>query len=1137
MSDLPFIHLRVRSSYSLLQSTVLLPGLIDKCIANKMPAVAITDFGNMFGALEYSLGLSGKGIQPIHGVIFRFDSQLEKDEKIDEILVLSKSAIGYKNLLKLASKYYTEISDQGNVLTLEKLEQYSEGLIALTSWDKGTVGRLVLENRADKAEEFLLKLNSIFKDNLYIELIRCGEPGDLDKLEKVLIDFGLRHNIPFVATNEVYFLTKEMHEAHDILSCISDGKYIIDEDRPRVSAEHYLKSSEEMLELFLDIPEAIENTVRIAQRCSIKAEQREVVFPNYEVTVAKNTADELRVLSEKGLDEHLKLVPKEGHSQYRDRLKYELDIIIEMQFPSYLLIVADFINWSKKNNIPVGPGRGSGAGSIVSWCLGITDVDPIEYGLFFERFLNPERVSLPDLDIDFCQEKRDQVINYVREKYGSDKVAHIITFGKLQARAVIRDVGRVLQISYGKVDSIAKMVPFSAINPVTLSQAITMEEGIKQAMNNDSEVKKLIDISLKLEGLHRHASTHAAGVVIAADSLDETVPLYKDPKSDALVIQYSMKYAELAGLIKFDFLGLKTLTVIDYCTNLVKEVNPDFSVSTIPFKDVATFDLLSKGQSIGVFQFEKSSVRDALSKMKPDSIEDIIALGALNRPGPMDNIPIYIDCKHGLTEPNYVHPKLEEVLKKTFGVVIYQEQVMEVAKRLGGYTLGAADLLRRAMGKKIKAEMDQQKAIFIKGAKGNGLSQEEASNIFELIAKFAGYGFNRAHAVAYGFISYYTAYLKANYPSEFLVSIMNTEIDDTDKLNIFIQEAKELGIEVLPPSINDSEAIFSVVRKEKSVSIRYGLGALKNVSIAAMNKIVVERLNNGVFKSVPEFMERIGDGVINKRQLEHMIKAGVFDCVHKNRAQLFSSLEQLLKLANKNKADSNQMSLFSPKSNLSMTQLKEVDNWGYTERLHNECAAFGFYLSEHPLDVYKDNFAKISVYDAFGIKSRLASGRFTIKVAGIPVIMRIKSSPKGRYMLLSISTSTGMIEAMIFDDKLLEQHRDNIYAKSPMIFSVDVRKSGDFERITVQGIQELEDFLSRNKSKLIITLDQDNANSALKRVIRKCKDNEKPLNKVLLKVMYKQKVVQLEMPDKYFCDLATISTKDLPQGIKLIEKV
>lgn len=1137
MTDLPFIHLRVRSSYSLLQSTILLPGLVDKCIENKMPAVAMTDFGNMFGALEYSIGLSTKGIQPIHGVIFRFDSQLEEEGKIDEILVIAKNDAGYKNLLKLASQYYTDVSDKENIITFEKLSQYSHGLIALTSWDKGTVGRLILDNRLDKAEEFLLKLNGVFKDNLYIELIRCGDIEQSEKLEKSFIDFGLKYNIPFIATNDVYFLTKEMHEAHDVLSCISDGKYIIDEDRPRVSPEHYLKSSEEMAELFSDIPEAIENTAKIAQRCSIKAEQHEVVFPNYQVTVAKNTSDELRVLSEKGLNEHLKLVSKEKHDQYRDRLKYELDIIIEMKFPSYLLIVADFINWSKQNNIPVGPGRGSGAGSIVSWCLGITDVDPIEYGLFFERFLNPERISLPDLDIDFCQEKRDQVINYVREKYGSDKVAHIITFGKLQARAVIRDVGRVLQMPYGKVDSIAKMVPFSAINPVSLSQAITMEEGLKQAIKSDNEVEKLINISLKLEGLHRHASTHAAGVVIAAESLDKTVPLYKDPKSDALVIQYSMKYAELAGLIKFDFLGLKTLTVIDNCINLVQDINPEFGVSKIPFEDSATFDLLSKGQSIGVFQFEKSSVRDALSKMRPDSIEDIIALGALNRPGPMDNIPIYIDCKHGITEPNYVHPKLEEVLKKTFGVVIYQEQVMEVAKRLGGYTLGAADLLRRAMGKKIKSEMDQQKAIFIKGAKDNGLSKDEASNIFELIAKFAGYGFNRAHAVAYGFISYYTAYLKANYPSEFLVSIMNTEIDDTDKLNIFIQEAKELGIEVLPPNINASEAHFSVVRKSEKVSIRYGLGALKNVSIAAMNKIFAERHNNGDFKSVPDFMERIGEGVINKRQLEHLIKAGVFDCIQKNRAQLFASLEQLLKLVNKNKADNNQMSLFASGGNANTVRLKEVDNWGYTERLHNECAAFGFYLSEHPLDVYKESFSKIGVYDSLGIKSRLANGRFTIKVAGIPVTIRMKSSPRGRYMLLTISTSTGMIEAMIFDDKLLEMHRDNIYTKSPMIFSVDVRKSGDFERITVHGIQELDDFLSKNKSKLIITLDQDNALHALNRVIKKCQDNEKPLNKVLLKVIYKQKVVQLEMPDEYFCDLSTISIKELPQGIKLIEKV
>ena len=1137
MSDCPFIHLRVHSSYSLLQSTILLSDLVQKCVDNKMPAVAVTDFGNMFGALEFSLEASKKGVQPINGTIFRFDPQLENNNHIDEILVLAKDEVGYKNLLQLSSQYYTEYSDTGKVITFEQLSRYSQGLILFTSWSRGTVGRLVLENNKEKAKNFLMKLNEVFKNNLYIELVRCGDIEEQEILEDALVEFGLELNIPFVATNDVYFLTEDMHEAHDILMCISEGKYLLDEDRLRVSSANYLKSSQEMIELFSDIPEAVNNTTVIAQRCSVKAEQREVRFPRYEVTKGKDASDELRILSEEGLKRHLEKIPQDSHEQYWDRLKYELDIIIKMQFPSYLLIVADFINWSKKNNIPVGPGRGSGAGSIVSWCLGITDVDPIEYGLFFERFLNPERVSLPDLDIDFCQDKRDQVINYVREKYGAKKVAHIITFGKLQARAVIRDVGRVLQMPYGKVDAIAKMVPFNAINPVSLSQAIVMEEGLKQAIDNDQEVKKLITISLKLEGLHRHASIHAAGVVIAENDIDETVPLYKDPKSDALVIQYSMKYAELAGLIKFDFLGLKTLTVISNCASLIKKADNNFDLSVVPFDDRITFDLLSKGQSIGVFQFEKSSVRDALSKMKPDSIEDIIALGALNRPGPMDNIPIYIDCKHGVTEPNYVHPKLEDVLKKTFGVVIYQEQVMEVAKRLGGYTLGSADLLRRAMGKKIKAEMDRQRETFIQGALNNGLKKDEAGNIFDLIAKFAGYGFNRAHAVAYGFISYYTAYLKANYPSEFLVSIMNTEIDDTDKLNIFIQEAKELSIEVLPPSINESDSLFIVVRDGEKMKIRYGLGALKNVSIAAMDKVCDVRKQGGAFLDIKDFMLRIGGGVFNKRQLEYLIKSGALDCLNKNRGQLFASLDTILKLCDINDSNKNQMTLFSSKEDTVQVQLKAVEDWNYTERLHNECSAFGFYLSEHPLDVYKDTFVKMGVYDALSIKSRLASGKFSIKVSGIPVTIRMKSSPKGRYMLLGLSTATGMIEAMLFDDKLLEKYRDHIYAKVPIILSVDVRKSGDFERIIIQDIQKLEDFLSKNKTTLVLTIDDNSSIGVLNNVIKKCQIDERPLNKVMLKVICNQKTVCLEMPDDYFCDLSKISIQNLPSGIKHIEKI
>ncbi len=1122
MSVLSFVHLRVRSSYSLLESTVFIDDLVKKCVQESFSAVALTDGGNLFGSLEFSVSASAKKIQPIIGEIFGFDAELTDDKVLDEILVLAKNQVGYNNLLKLSSEYYTLSNGKERCISFAQLKNYAEGLIVLTSWDKGTVGRLILERRFDQAENFLLKLNQVFDNHLYIELIRCDE--DKQKqcvLEEHLIEFGLKHNIPFVATNDVYFLTQDMHEAHDALLCIADGKYIFDDIRRKVSAEHYLKSAAQMSELFSDIPEAVLNTVKISQRCSVKAEVRPVEFPHYDVKFGKDAEEELVILTKKGLEEHLKSVT-DDHAAYWDRLKYELDVIIQMRFPSYLLVVSDVIRWSKSNNIPVGPGRGSGAGSIVSWCLGITDVDPIKYGLFFERFLNPERVSLPDLDIDFCQFKRDRVIEYVRTKYGNDKVAHIITFGKLQARAVIRDVGRVLQMPYGKVDAIAKMIPFNAVNPVTLSQAIELEDNLKQIFKNDPEVTKLIGISLKLEGLHRHASMHAAGIVIGARPLDEVVPLYKDPDSNISVIQYSMKYADLSGLIKFDFLGLKTLTVIANCEDFIRVHNPEFNINTIPLDDQKTFDLLSLGKSVCVFQFEKASVRDALSRVKPDSIEDIIALGALIRPGPMDNIPTYISCKHGITKPNYIHPRLQLVLEKTFGVVIYQEQVMEIAKILAGYTLGAADLLRRAMGKKIKEEMDQQREIFVNGSIANGLSKEEAVNIFELVAKFAGYGFNRAHAVAYGVISYQTAYLKANYPAEFLVAFMNTEIDDTDKLAMLMQEAKEMGIKVLGPDINLSEALFEVVVDSNIPAIRYALGALKNVSIALMKEVCEERKTNGVYHSVQNFFVRMGERM-NKRQAEYLIKAGVFDQISSNRKQIFDSIDVLVNVTTRKQEDHNQMTLFSSISGQKPTekQLCKVDDWGYTDRLDMEYGAFGFYFSEHPLAIYNTRFNAGKIYHAQSIKDSIGDGsNIVVKIAAIPVSVKIKSSPKGRYMLLVLSTVTGMIESMLFDDKLLELHRDDIYQKKPMIFSVNIRKSGEFERITIQDVMLLDRFLSKNKSDVEVVLQNNDVLPLLKKLIVEQQDARLAPNKVRLELVCEGKKVQIILPEHYSYDIS-----------------
>jgi DNA polymerase III subunit alpha len=1137
-----FIHLRTHSSYSLLEGAIQVSDLIATCTKNKIPAVAITDKDNLFASLEFSMQASAAGVQPIIGAVFKFnpqsphDSDTSKDDKnIDEVLLIAKNKQGYNNLLKLASEYHSP--DYLEHISFDQLSQYSEGLILLTCGQYGTIGRLLLNNKLSLAEECLLKLNSIFKDHLYIELMRHGLPEE-EAIEQHFIDLGLRHNIPFVATNNVCFLDKGMQAAHDVLLCISGSRYLTEEDRRKSNSEYYFKSANEMQKLFEDIPEAIENTVTIAKRCSVKAEEHPIIFPQYDISIGESEEEELRILAARGFEKRLEQVnilnPKTGTEKekrdqiYKDRLEYELDIIIKMKFASYFLIVFDFIRWAKDQNIPVGPGRGSGAGSVVSWSLDITDVDPIKFGLLFERFLNPERVSMPDLDIDFCQERRDEVIKYVYNKYGKERVAHIITFGKLQARAVIRDVGRVLQLPYSVVDRIAKMVPFNAINPVTLAQAIEIEAELKKAKEQDPQIDQLLNISLKLEGLHRHASTHAAGVVISGKNLDQVVPMYKNSKSGMSVIQYSMKYAEAAGLIKFDFLGLKTLTVLSKCQKLIKKTNTDFDHNKIPLNDYKSFEMLSKGQSIGVFQLESAGMRSALSKMKPDSIEDIIALGALYRPGPMDNIPAYIDCKQGKAEPNYLHPKLENTLKKTFGIVIYQEQVIEIARVLAGYSLGEADLLRRAMGKKIKKEMDAQREIFVKGAINNGIKKEQAINIFDLVAKFAGYGFPRAHAVAYGVISYQTAYLKANYTAEFITSILNTEIDDTDKLNHFIGEIKIFKIEIISPDINKSMEEFSITEEGGNKKILYALGAIKNVSFDVMKAVREEREQNGLYSNIFDFVARVGN-TINKRQLEHLIKAGAFDSIANNRKQLFDSLAILISYcatANDDK-NSNQISLFNEDSALYKPSLISTEEWPNNTRLNNECNALGFYLSSHPLDPYSEYFKAIKIFDADYIKNKLKNGIVNAKIAAIPVVIKNRYSPRGRYVFCSMSTPTGMLEVTIFDDQILEENRDSIYSKVPLLIDAEIRKDAEMERITALKICTLEKYLSQQQSKVTITVQNHQILNSLKMLIKKSSDNSIK-HAVKLKLRIDNKEVQIALPSDYYLDVTHEQFAKLP---------
>lgn len=696
--------------------------------------------------------------------------------------------------------------------------------------------------------------------------------------------------------------------------------------------------------------------------------------------------------------------------------------------------------------------------------------------------MNPERISLPDFDIDFCQHRRDEVIKYVREKYGEDRVAQIITFGKLQARAVLRDVGRVMQLPYSQVDKIAKLVPFNAVNPVTLRQAIEMEPLLKQAAKEDEEIDKLLNISLKLEGLHRHASTHAAGIVIADKPLEEIVPLYSDDKSDMLVIQYSMKYAEEAGLVKFDFLGLKTLTVIDHALKLIHKKEPNFDINKIPLNDQKVFEMLSKGLSTGVFQFESAGMKDALRKMKPDSFEDMIALGALYRPGPMDNIPTYIACKHGIETPDYLHPSLEEVLKETFGVIIYQEQVMQIAQILAGYSLGAADLLRKAMGKKIKAEMDAQRQIFVSGAIKNNIDEERASYIFDLVAKFAGYGFNKAHATAYAWISYQTAYLKANFPIEFLTASMNLEIDDTDKLNIFQQEAKVFGIDILPPDINLSQAYFSIEGK----SIRYALGALKSVGIQSMELLCEERQQLGGFKDILDFAKHVSTKILHKRSLEMLIKAGVFDSLNPNRQQLFVSIDLLSNYNNAahKEKNSNQLSLFNAKATSEYKpSLPKIHDWKENEKILFEFEAVGFYLSSHPLDQYKHLLEQTNIANSDYLKHEHNMGYSTVELAGMIISSKARVSPRGRYLQAVLSDNLGSLEISFFDDHSLKQASEYFDKNIPLMIKAEVRKDEGGLRITGQSIMPLEDYLIEKINYIELLVTEKIAVTSLKEVL------------------------------------------------------
>jgi len=1075
-----FVHLHLHSAYSLAEGAIKIKELSGLCKKLEMPAVAVTDTINLFGALQFSVGAAKDGIQPIIGLqLFvekpeQTDQRNKKNEMPDQLVLLAKDQQGYKNLIRLSSKSYLEplVHAEKPAVTWEDLQKYSAGIICLTGGIKGAIGRMIIEHRQAEAEKTLKELLKIYGDRLYIELQRHGTVDEVTA-EDGLLDLAYAHNVPIVATNDCFFPHPEMYEAHDTFLCIAEGSFVNDANRRRVTPEHYFKSSAQMIELFKDLPEAVENTMVIAKRCSFLLKEIKPLLPKFDAGNGKTEEEEVIDRSRKGLDWRLENYifeddwspekKNQTRKKYHERLEFELGVITKMGFSGYFLICSDFIQWAKDHDIPVGPGRGSGAASVVSWSLSITDLDPLELNLLFERMLNPERVSMPDFDIDFCQERRGEVINYVRDRYGHESVAQIATFGKLQARAVVRDCGRVMQMPYGQVDKISKLIPQNPANPVTLVQALESEQMLRDARDADEQVKKLLDTAVQLEGLYRHASTHAAGIVIGDRPLLELVPLYQDPNSDMPATQFNMKDVEPAGLVKFDFLGLKTLTVIKDAIRLIRETTgEELDPLKFPLGDEATYKMLAKGDCVAVFQLESAGMRDLCRQMNVHNFEEIIAIVALFRPGPMENIPLYIENLKDPTKIEYMHPLLEPILKDTYGVMIYQEQVMSAAQVLAGYSLGGADLLRRAMGKKIKAEMDAQREVFVTGCgKANNISPELAGSIFDMIAKFANYGFNKAHSAAYGYISFQTAYLKCHYPVEFMASNMTQDMSVTDKLAMTRQELQKMKIKLLPPDINKSIPRFSVEKlPDGTKAIRYALAALKGVGEEAMKAVVAERDKNGPFKDLYDFARRLDARVINKRQMESLAQAGAFDEFNPNRAAVLAASEIILKYAAAvaEERNSNQTSLFGgAQQSLPAPELPKADKWDPLEYLKHEFEAVGFYLSSHPLDNMATQLERLRIVPSSKVQEALmTSPSNRLRMAGIVVRKQERTSQKGnRFAFVQVSDAFGVYEVMIFSE-LLGQARELLEAGTLILMSVDVdKKSEDELRFLAQSIEPL----------------------------------------------------------------------------------
>jgi len=1083
-----FIHLRVHSAYSLLEGALPLKKIIGFAETNRMPAIGIADSGNLFGALEFAQKASGDGIQPIIGcqLDLVFDGDLATPRsgsgrtshirQTENVVLIAATEAGYSNLVELVSKSYLDTEEGARAqLRFDWLKDRAEGVICLTGGPLGPIGRMIADGHQPIAEQRLLALKDIYGDRLYIELQR--HKGYDRAIEQGSVDLAYRHLVPLVATNEAFFLKPDDFEAHDALIAIAEGSLLSIDDRRQLTPDHWLKPEAEMIALFADLPEAVENTVEIARRCSYYPQNRKPILPRFAASEGVShqeavaaEADELRRQAREGLEKRIREQGmSEGYerSEYDERLEYELNIIETMQFPGYFLIVSDFIKWAKAHDIPVGPGRGSGAGSLVAWALTITDVDPLRFSLLFERFLNPDRVSMPDFDIDFCQDRREEVIRYVQEKYGREQVGQIITFGTLQARAVLRDVGRVLEMPYGQVDRLCKLVPNNPANPTPLGKAIEEEPKFEEEKEKEPIVGRLLDMALKLEGLYRHASTHAAGIVIGDRPLWQLVPMYSDPRSDMPVTQFNMKKVEDAGLVKFDFLGLKTLTVLKTAVDLIARKGIKIDLSNLPFDDRPTYEMMSRGEVVGVFQVESAGMRKALLGMKPDRIEDIIALVALYRPGPMENIPTYNARKHGEEEIASIHPKIDHLVKETQGVIVYQEQVMQIAQELAGYTLGQADLLRRAMGKKIRAEMEKQRGIFVEGAVERGVSKNQADFIFDLLAKFADYGFNKSHAAAYAIVSYQTAYLKAHYPVEFLAASMTYDMANADKLNDFRRDAIRLGIEVQPPSVQTSYRAFEVGEK----TIYYALAAIKGVGDAAVDHIV-ERRGDKPFASLEDFANRIDTRIVNRRTLEGLIAAGALDCFGHDRAALVAGLDRIVGLSQRavEQAESGQGDIFGTLAAVEPERLylPHTEPWPTADKLMREFQALGFYFSAHPLDDYAPVLERMRVQQYADFALAVKRGAKAGRLAGTVASKQVRRTRMGNKMgIFVLSDATGQFEVVMFSETL-QAYEDVMEPGSSVVIEVGADNREEGISLRANKVRRLDDETHRQNHTLRI---------------------------------------------------------------------